>query len=113
MATKGKNSARSGIKTGNKRRSRTFKERLARARENVNREFEARNRSLGNEEFGPSEDMNLYTAIPKGLYRMGKGNLKMLAGAASGLLGFEEGGEVRAMKNGGRALKGTKFKGTF
>lgn len=110
MATQGRNKPR---KTGKKRTSRSLKERIKRAAEGMNREFEARNKSLGNEEFPIDESTNLYTAIPKGLYRMGKGNLKILKAGAEGLLGLEKGGQVRAMKNGGAVMKGRgpKFKG--
>ena len=110
MATQGRNKPR---KTGKKRTSPSIRERLKKAGENINKEFEARQKSIGNEELPVDEMSDLYTAIPKGLYRMGKGNLKMLKGAAEGLLGFEKGGQVRAMKNGGAVMKGRgpKFKG--
>jgi len=102
MAKQGRNKPR---KTGKRRKSPSIKERLKKAGENINKEFEARQKSIGNEELPVDEMSDLYTAIPKGLFRMGKGNLKMLKGAASGLLGFEKGGRAE--------IKGNKFKGTF
>ena len=102
MAEQGRNKPR---KTQKKRKSSSLKERIKRAGEGMDREFEAMLKSVGNEELPIESEKDLLTAIPKGLYRTGKGKLKMLKAGAEGLLGYERGGRA--------AIKGTKFKGTF
>jgi hypothetical protein len=110
MAEQGRNKPR---KTGKKRTSPSLTERIKKAQkayeENVNETL----KSLGPEEMPINESTNLFTAVPKGIYRFGKGNLKGIKNVGSALLGFEKGGQVRAMKNGGAVMKGRgpKFKG--
>jgi len=110
MAKQGRNKPR---KTGKKRTSPSLEERIKKAQkayeDNVNETL----KSLGPEEMPLNELSDLFTAVPKGIYRFGKGNLKGIKNVGSALLGFEKGGAVRAMKNGGAVMKGRgpKFKG--
>ena len=111
MAEKGRNKPRK-VKKKQKRKSPSIKQRFKKAGENIRQELDARNKDVVDV---PLDEMSdLFTSVPTGLYRMGKGNLKMLAGAAKGLAGYAEGGEIRAFKNGGAVMKGRgpKFKGS-